>query len=241
MKLSEVNIVFFDLVDHLYLHLSATEKFSFNLYKMCNDISPPFTEQWLKRISECKSLKLFKIYLLSFITWLDHSILKKLVAASKCEDAQQLINLFNSKINSYCNQPITSFPILSPSQLMIPLNDSECSLLAMKIYSSTQVDASSSVILQDLMDIKLTMKHKWKMDSHEIQLVAVHTKLKVLYWTIPKPIVELIGSNLVHDWKSGIIVMAILPANCQNHEDNINGPFSSLNFLWQDDAEVNTI
>ena len=240
--MSEVNIVFYDLIEHLCLHLSGIEKFSFNLFKKCNDINLPFTEQWLKRIGKCRSLNLFKIYLLPFITWLDHSILEELVAASDGEDAQQLLNLFNSKINSYCNQPITSFPILPPNQLMIPLDDSGYSLLAMKVFLPAQSNASHSVIiLQDLMDIKLTMKHKWKMNSHEIQLAAVHTKLKVLYWTIPKPIVELIGSNLVHDWKSGIIVMAILPANCQNHEDNINGPFSSLNFIWQDDAEVNTV
>ena len=132
--MSEVNIVFYDLIEHLCLHLSGIEKFSFNLFKKCNDINLPFTEQWLKRIGKCRSLNLFKIYLLPFITWLDHSILEELVAASDSEDAQQLLNLFNSKINSYCNQPITSFPILPPNQLMIPLDDSGYSLLAMKVF-----------------------------------------------------------------------------------------------------------
>ena len=236
--------MFYDFIDHLYLHLFATEKFSFNLYKMCNNISPPFTEQWLKRISECKLLNLFKIYLLPFMTWLDHSVLEELVAASGSEDAQWLLNLFNSKIKSYYNQPITSFPIPSPSQLMIPLDDSEYAILAMKIFPSTPTDSSQSIVLQDVIDIKFTMKHKWKMNSHEIQLVAVHLKLKVLYWMIPKSMVEVSRSNLVHDWKSGIIIMAVLPTNYQNLEvnrENHEYIFSSLNFLWQDDAEVNTL
>ena len=242
MKISEVNVIFNDLVDHLYLHLSATEKLSFNFRKYI-DINPLFTEQWLNKI---KSLCLFKMYLLPFITWLDHSILKESVVASGSEDAQQLLNLFDSKIKSYCSQPITSFPILSPSQLMIPLDDSEYTLLAMKFCLPSRGDTTQGmIILQDIIDIKLIMKHKWRMSSHEvnsIQLVAVdvavHTKL---YWMIPKYLVEMIKGDLVHDWKSGFIIMAVLPANFHSLEDNreiLKGPLSSLNFLWQDDSEV---
>ena len=241
MKMSEVNMIFYDLIDHLYLHLSAIEKLPFDLRKY-NDTNPLFTEQWLKKI---ESLFLFKIYLLPFITWLDHFILKELVVASSSEDAQQLLNLFDSKIDTYCSQPITSFPILSPSQLMIPLDDSEYTLLAMKFCHPSRGDSTQGmIILQDVVDIKLIMKHKWEMSSHDIcsiQLVAVHTKLELLYWMIPKSLVKVIKSNLVHDWKSGIIMMEVLPANFHSLEDNsetLQGVFSSLNFVWQDDTEV---
>ena len=249
MEISEINIIFHDLIDHLCLHLSATEKLSFDLIGKCSDINPLFTEQWLKKINNCKSLYLFKMYLLPFITWLDHYILKELVAASGSEDAQQLLNLFDSKISSYSSQPITSFPILSPSQLMIPLDDSEYTLLAMKFCPPSRGDSTQGMILlRDVMDIKLIMKREWKMKIHEIhsvQLAAVHTKLKLLYWMIPKSLEEMIKSNLVHYWKSGIIMMAVLPVNFHslNVEDNskhiFEGPFSSLNFIWQDDIEVN--
>ena len=242
MKVSEVNMIFYDLIDHLYLHLSATEKLPFDLIGKCSDINPPCTKWWLKKI---KSLHLFKIYLLPFITWFDHSILKELVVASGSEDAQQLLNLFDSKIDSYWTQPITSFPILSPSQLMIPLDDSEYTLLAMKFSPPSRGDSTQiMIILQDVMDIKLMMKYKWEMNSHKIhsiQLVAVHTKLKFLYWMIPKCLVKVIKSNLIHEWRSGIIMMAVLPENVFSLEDNgelLKGPFSSLNFLWQDDTEV---
>ena len=241
MKISEVNLVFYDLIDHLYLHLSATEKLPFDLIGKCSDFNPPFTQQWLEKM---KSLYLFKIYLLSFITWLDHSVLKELVVASGSEDAQQLLNLFDSKIDSYCSQPITSFPILSPSQLMIPLDDSEYTLLAMKFCLPSRSDTTQGmIILQDVMDIKLIMKHNCKMSSndiHSIQLVTVHTKS--LYWMIPKYLVKVVNSNLIQDWRSGIIMMAVLPENFLSLHDNsetLEGPLSSLNFLWQsDDIEV---
>ena len=243
MKISEVNLVFYDLIDHLYLHLSATEKLSFDLIGKCNDFNPPFTEQWLEKIT---SLYLFKIYLLPLITWLDHSILKELVVASGSEDAQQLLNLFDSKIGSYLNQPITSFPILSPSQLMIPLDDSEYTLLAMKFFLPSRGDTTQDVIiLQDVIDIKLIMKHKWKMSNHEInsiQLITVHTKLEFLYWMIPKGLAKVVNNNLVHEWKSGTIMMAVLPENfftLLDSSESLEGPLSSLNFLWQlDNIEV---
>ena len=245
MKTSEVNMIFYDLIDHLFLYLSATEKLPFNLIGKCNDINPPFTEWWLKKICDSKSLHHIKIYLLSFITWLDHFILKELVVASGSEDAQQLLNLFDSKLELYCSQPITSFPILSPSQLMIPLDDSEYTLLAMKFCPPSRGGfIQGMIILQDVVDIKLIMKDKWEMSDyeiHSIQLAAVHAKLELLYWMIPKCLVKVIKSNLVPDRKSGVIMMAVLPANFHSLEDNseiFKDPFSSLNFLWQDDTEV---
>ena len=239
MKMSEVNMLFYDLIDHLYLNLVAIE--NVDLIEKCSNINPLFTEQWLKNLCDCNSLYLFKIYLLPFITWLDHSILEELVEASGSKDAQQLLNLFNSKIISYYNQPIASFPMLSPSQLMIPLDDSKYTLLAMKFHPPSRGDTTQDVIiLQDVVDIKLTMKHKYKMSSHDIQLVAVHAKLKLLYWMIPKNLVEMVKSNLVYDSRSGIIMMAVLPENVYSLEDNkkLEGPFSSLNFIWEDDTEV---
>ena len=237
--MSEVNILFYDLIDHLHLHLSALENFEF--VKICSNISSVFTEQWLKKLCDCKSFYLLKIYLLSFVTWLDHSILEELVKASGSKDAQQLLNLFNSKIVSYYNQPITSFPMLSPSQLMIPLDDSVYTLLAMKFRPPSRGDTTQDmIILKDVVDIKLIMKHRCKVSSHDIQLVAVHAKLKLLYWMIPKNLVEMVKSNLVHYRKSGIVMMAVLPENFYSVEDNkkLEGPFSSLNFIWEDDTEV---
>ena len=240
--MSEIDIVFYDLINHLYLQLFATEKLPFDVETYSN-INPPFTKQLFGKI---KSLYLFKIYLLPFVTWLDHSVLKELVITSGSEDAQQLLNLFNSKIISYWIQPITSFPIPPPSQLMIPLDDSEYTLLAMEVCLASQDDTSQSIlILQDIMDIKLTFECQWQLSTRAIrsfQLVAVNTKFKFLYWMIPKCLVEVINKKLVCEWRSGIIKMTVLPANLNNDSEKVNkGPFSSLSFLWQDDTKVSIL
>ena len=122
---------------------------------------------------------------------------------------------------------------------------SEYTLLAMTFCLPSQDNATQdTIILQDVIDIKQIMKHKWEVNNHEfhrIQLVAVYTKLKLLYWIIPKCVVAVNKGNLVHEWKSGIIMMAVLPADFHSLEDNseiLKGPLSSLKFLWQDDTEV---
>ena len=236
MKMSEVNMIFNDLIDYLYLQLSAAEKLPFDL-ETYSSINPLFTEQWLGNIA---SLYLFKIYLLPFMTWLDYSVLKELVKASGSEDVQQLLNLFNSKINSFWIQPITSFPIPPSSQLMIPLDDSEYTLLAMEFCVTSQEDTKqTTIVLQDVMDIKLTLKCQWQINSCDVcsfQLVAVNTKLKFLYWMIPKRLVEMINNNLVYEWRSGIIKMTVLSANDIEKLDK--GLYSSLSFLWEDDTKV---
>ena len=246
MRESEVHMIFNDLVDHLYLNLSATEKFSFNLIEKCIDINSSFIKQYHERICDCKSLFLFKILLSPFITWFDHSILQDLVVASDSEDAQQLLDLFDSKVDSYCKEPITSFPIPYPSQLMFPLDDSEYTILSMKYRPASQGGAiQGKIVLQDVMDIKLLMKSKWKIRSNDSQLVAVNARLELSYWMIPKLLVKMVESDLVHDWKSGILMVAILPANFRNPDGNDNekldGPFSSMNYLWEDDTEVKLI
>ena len=231
-------MIFNDLIDHLLLYLSAAEKNSFDLSK-CSDINPLFTKKHLRKI---KSLCLLKIYVLSFVTWLDHSILNELVVASGSEDAQQLLNMFNNKIESYSNQPITLFPIPSSSQLMIPLDDSKYTLLAIKFNPPSRGDTTQGMILlQDVKNIKLILKRKWKITSQDIQLVAVYTQMELLYWMIPKCLVEVVESNMVLDWKSGIVMIAILPANfhtLQNNSEMLKGPFSSLNNVRQDDTKV---
>ena len=240
MKVSEVNIIFNDLIDYLFLNLSATEKFSFDLI---GDCSSPFTKQWCERIHGSKSLFLFKVHLSPFITWFDHSILKALVVASSSKDAQQLLEQFDTKIDSYYKEPITSFPISYPCQLMIPLVDSEYTILSMKFRTPSRGGtAQGKIILQDVKEFKRLMKRKWKIRSCDIQLVAVHTKFELLYWMIPKRLVKVIESDLVYEWQSRIIMVAILPKNFQSLADNENeklkSPFSSLNYLWEDDTEV---
>ena len=242
MKTSEVNIIFYDLIEHLFVNLSATEELDFGLMKLLEygNINPLFTKPHLTKV---KSLYLFKVRLLPFVTWLDHYILQLLVTRSENKDALQLLKLFDSKIKSYYNQPISSFPILSPTQLMIPLHDSEYTILAIKFRPPSRGSTTQgTTVLKDVIDIKITMKRKWKISSHDIQLVAMHKELELFYWMIPKCLLKVIEDNLVPDRKSGIIMLAVLPANFYTLEDidlkTPEGPFSLLNDLRQDNTKV---
>ena len=130
--------MFFDLIDKLMLLLSATEKLPFDLFDLCHDLNacdsiPLFTAKCLQRFSNCKSVFCFKISLLPYITWLDHSILNELVAASGNDTAKQLLDQFDCKIDK--DKSVTSYPIPTPNQLMIPLDDSEYTILAIKLYN----------------------------------------------------------------------------------------------------------
>ena len=58
------------------------------------------------------------------------------------------------------------------------------------------------------------------MSSHDIQLVAADAKLELLYWMIPKCLVEVIERDLVPDLNSGIVMMAVLPASFHSLQDN---------------------
>ena len=125
---------------------------------------------------------------------------------------------------------------------MIPLSDSEYTLLAIKFNPPSRGGTTQGMILlQDVKNVKPVLERKWKMGSHDIQLVAMHTKLELLYYMIPKCLVEVIESNIVPDWSSGIIMMAVLPTNFHSLQENtemLKGPFSSLNSIWRDDTEV---
>ena len=127
-NLSKIHLTFLDLVDELMLLLSTAEKLPFDLFQLFHDLNacdsiPLFTAKSLKRFSNCKSAFCFKISLIPFITWLDHSILNDLVTASGSDTAMQLLNQFDCRIDK--NKSVTSYPIPTPNQLMIPLDDSE--------------------------------------------------------------------------------------------------------------------
>jgi len=87
-----------------------------------------FGEESLKKMLKCEMPFLVQLYLLSFTSWLDNSLLRKLVAASENEAAIELVKKFDSFIDY--SQPITSYPIPAPSQLMIPLDDSDYTVVA---------------------------------------------------------------------------------------------------------------
>ena len=49
---------------------------------------------------------------------------------------------------------------------------------------------------------------------------------------IPKFLVEIIESDLVHEWKSGVVIMSVISTKKLK---------ASLNYLWDDDTEVSIL
>ena len=149
---------------------------------------PLFGEKLVKKFDNCKSYFLLKLLFLPYITWLDHSILERLVLSSQNTVAKNILEQFTSSINY--SLPVISYPIPSPSQLMIPLDGSEYTLVA------TQCDFEfSSVVLQKVVDIKSALTELWQITPHAIQLTAVHIQESLLYWLIPKSVVGLIADR----------------------------------------------
>lgn len=239
MTSSNVNQKFSDLIDYLILLFSESEKICYNLNDklhtlMASSSDQLFTDQFLKKVSNCKSFCHFVSLLLPCMSWLDYSILKELVDASKNMDVIKLLDQFDSMIDD--TKPITSYPIPLPAQLIIPLSDSTYTLLA------TKHDCTEEVMsLKEVRNVKSLMEDKWNITSHALQLIAVCTKSGFLYWMIPKCIVTLIQENLKemrYDlWQCGFIAIVLFPLNFYDQEydcgKEIVGPF---NFLSQCDA-----
>ena len=165
-----------------------------------------FSEEFLKKFDIHKSYLLLKVLLFPYMTWLDHSILQHLVQSSQSVEAKNILKDFISSINY--SLPITSYPIASPSQLMIPLDGSDYTLVA------TQCEFEfKSLALQKVVDVRNVLIDQWQITPHAIQLTAVHDQEKLLYWMMPKSVAELIA-NRTPDiqyklWTYGIVMCTI--------------------------------
>ena len=194
-----------------------------------------FTENFLKRITSCKSFCQLKCYLLPFITWLDHSILRELVEASGYDLAKTMLDKYSMVDDS---KPIGSYPLPSFGQLILPLNGSKYTLIATK-------HDSNDMSLKEVKTIKSIMEQKWKITSHAIQLVSTCTKSGFLYWMIPESIVTLIASSLKQMrrelWQCGFVNIMLLPMNFYNQDtccvEDFTSPFC---FAEQSSIEVHT-
>ena len=222
--------------------LSATDKLSFDFVNKCRSLMasdthniPLFTDQCMSKLFNCKSVFLLKILLLPFMSWFDHSILKELTSDN--DSVAVLLTQFDLLID--INKPITAYPILTPSQLIIPLDD-KFTMVATK--SSCNFE---SITLKDIVNVKATLIEQWKITEHAIQLIAICTQLNYLYWIVLKCVVPVIMDSSNNNKtqnnfrKQGIVMIAVLPNLFFGDDHNITqqltgGPFSSM--IPQDDT-----
>ena len=165
-----------------------------------------FSKKFQAKLRKSGSYLLFKIWLLPLLSWLDHSILKLLVEASKSKLAIKMLKDFESSIDY--TQPITSYPIPAPSQLIVPLDDSEYALVATKCDCNFE-----EVDLQQIANIRNTLVEKWEVTEMAIQLVALHIESHFLYWIVPQcvaTVIEECSMKFERDlWESGVIMTSV--------------------------------
>ena len=170
---------------------------------------PLFSAHYLEILTESKSTSILVQKLALFTHWLDHSILTTIVEACNVPEATALLGQFDDKIDTY--QPVTKYPIPSPSHHMVPYDTSTQTVLAVQL--NLQLHQYS---LQNVLDIRSLIQEKCEVTPHCLQLLAVaKTSYTIIYWTIPKHVVTLIAVNVLqyqsYFYQNGIQQISIYP------------------------------
>ena len=183
-------------VQFLFLHLidqvcELLQNYRLKIIEQCKSLRASdvhkinlFSEDQIKELTECYNILL---KLCPLFTWSNHSVLKILAGCSS--KALKLLDKFESKLDPL--QPITSYPIPCLSSNMIPTDTSTYTILAVRcdkeLYQCT---------LQYVYDVQLAMIKKCDITQHCLQLLAVRSDPTILYWTIPKCVVDLINTTV---------------------------------------------
>ena len=236
--------MFLDLIDKLILHLFTADVIMLvnNLDKLMASDTHNISLFGVSLIEKMKNNPypfMFKIYLLPFMSWFDHSILRELVKSCKVKEAVRLVKWFDSCINY--DQPITSC-VPEVSHLIIPNkgDEGEYTLLVTKYFNKRH----NEMVMRDLLNIKKELILHWKITHHALRLVALHKGLSYFYWIIPGKLRSVIHKRDQELWNKGIMMVAILPDNCLANESslqNVGYKQDFLNFNTVDVAEVSHI
>ena len=165
---------------------------------------------------------------LPYFTWSDHSTLRVLGSASN--DAIKLLDEFDFQLN--CTELIASYPIPHLSSDMIP-NDPTGTHTVLAIRCDQEL---YNCTLQYVYDVKSVMVEKCDITPHCLQLLAVRPNPTIIYWTIPKCVVELISSKVpVHSdylYSKGVLEVLVYPEPLLATSDDVR--IGSLAFVVDD-------
>ena len=188
-----------------------------------------FSDSQIAKMKESKAA-LVMWELSFFFTWSNHSILRMLLSEYFSE-ALQLLDVFDSRVDPLLS--IASYPIPCFSSDMIPVDTSAYTILAIRcdqeLYKST---------LQYVYDMQSVMMEKCHITLHCLQLLAVKNDPTILYWTIPKCVVELISNQVpCHSeylYSKGVLEVLVYPKLLLSTGDDIS--IGSSAFIAENDA-----
>ena len=189
-----------------------------------------FSDTQIAKLKESKTTLVMLWRLNFFFTWSNHSILRMLVSEDYCE-ALQLLDVFDSRVDPLLS--IASYPIPYFSCDMIPVDTSAHTILAIRcgqrLYECT---------LQYVYDMQSVMMEKCHFTQHCLQLLAVRNDPAILYWTIPKCVVNLISngvpSHSEYLYSRGVLEVLIYPELSLSTGDDIK--IGSLGFIAENDV-----
>ncbi|XP_065912537.1 uncharacterized protein [Dysidea avara] len=124
----------------------------------------------------------------SYWSWNDHSVLIQLLRS--CDEAVKLLYKYDDQLDP-C-QLIATYPIPSLSPDMIPKESSPHTILAIRCSQEVY-----SLSLQYVYDMRSLMVEKCDITLHCLQLLAVNANPTIIYWTIPKCVVDLVVTKVM--------------------------------------------
>ena len=190
-----------------------------------------FTSDQLKAFSHYNNTILLRMLCLS--TWSNCSILRILI--NHFNEAVKLLNKFESNLDPH--QLIASYPVPRFSPDMIPDDTSTYTILAVRckveLYECS---------LQYVYDVQSVMIEKCGITQHCLQLLAVRSDPTILYWIIPKCVVDLINTNVpLHSkylYSKGILEVLVYPDLQLTTSDDVS--YGSQLLKCKDQLKVGT-
>ena len=209
VKSTSVLTLFFQLVDsigELLQFYDAQILIDQCRHLMASNEHNLISNDQIQLFSECTNTLSLLQKLSSFFTWSNHSTLRALVG--QCSEVVNILDDFDSRLDPF--QLIASYPIPLLSSDMIPSDTSTYTILAVRckveLYESS---------LQYVYDVQSVMIEKCDITQHCLQLLAVRSDPTILYWTIPKCVVDLINTNVpLHSeylYSRGILEVLVYP------------------------------
>ena len=217
--------MFLDLVDALVTEMSTTDVAV--LANKCGTLMasdvhqiPLFTKEFMNKLTNCVYPFIFKMYLLPYMSWLDCSLLNQLVNFTS--NKRVLLKMVDQFIDSLdYNELVTSYHIPEFSQLLIPLDSSQHTLLA-----TVHIQSIDKLILQDVVNIKKSLIRRLEITDCAVQLIAMHSKSRCFYWLMPNQIRSLVENKLSQqEWDKGVVLSMLLPANFLSVENTFQHEF----------------
>ena len=205
-------------------HLMASNKHNINL----------FTDDQIEKFSKCDTTPFLLLLLSSFFTWTNHSILRAFI--DQCSEAVNVLDNFDSRLDPL--QLIASYPVPCFSADMIPNDTNIYTVLAVRckveLYESS---------LQYIFDVQSMMMEVCDITQHCLQLLAVRSDPTILYWTIPKCVVDLINTNvLLHSeylYLRGMLEVLVYPDLLLPTGDDVC--YGSLAFEYRDQLLIQKV